>query len=220
MCECLDKQTDDILEMMERCVPGIAETDLAEIKSHLDFHVIPARHFISREGYEVTHLNFLQSGLVKAFYLDETGDETVIHFIEEGAFFTDFYAYQKSEPSKTWFQAVEPAVYASLPMDFIERLCERSHPAEHFYRLVISDIFLNWKSRTEDFQSLSAEDRYLKFLKDRARIASRVAVKDIASYLGIGRQSLTRIRKTILTGKNDSNESRISVDPAVTLPEK
>ena len=86
-------------------------------------------------------------------------------------------------------------------MAFIERLCERSHPVEHFYRLIISDIFLNWKSRTEDFQSLSAEDRYLKFLKDRPRIASRVAVKDIASYLGIGRQSLTRIRKAILTDK-------------------
>lgn len=201
MSEQPERQTDDILEMIERRVPGIAEMDLTEIKSHLDFHVIPSRHFISREGYNVTHLNFLQSGLVKAFYLDETGDEIIIHFIEEGAFFTDFYAYQKSEPSKTWFQAIEPVVYASLPMEFIERLCERSHPVEHFYRLVISDIFLNWKSRTEDFQLLSAEERYLKFLKDRAQIASRVTVKDIASYLGIGRQSLTRIRKTILTGR-------------------
>lgn len=201
MCELSDGQTDAILEMIKRRVPGISQEDLAEIESRMDFHVLPARHFISREGCAVTHINYLQSGLVKAFYLDETGDEIVIHFIEDGSFFTDFYAYQKSEPSKTWFQAIEPVVYASLPMEFIERLCERSHPVEHFYRMIISEIFLNWKSRTEDFQSLDAEDRYLKFLKNRARIASRVAVKDIASYLGIGRQSLTRIRKTILTNK-------------------
>lgn len=194
-------QIENILERIRQRVPGLTEMDLIEIKNHLDLHEVPTRHFISREGSEVTDMYFLQSGLVKAFYFDETGDEIVINFVEENSFFTDFYAYHKSLPSKTWFQAIEPVVYASLPMAFIERLCERSHPVEHFYRLIISDIFLNWKSRTEDFQSLSAEDRYLKFLKDRPRIASRVAVKDIASYLGIGRQSLTRIRKAILTDK-------------------
>lgn len=201
MCEQFDKHTDDMLAVIKQRVPGLTNADFAEIKSHLEFHTIPARHFISREGNKVTHINYLQSGLAKAFYLDETGDEIIINFIDKGAFFTDFYAYQKSVPSKSWFQAIEPCEYFSLPIELIEHLCERSHPAEHFYRLVISEIFLNWKSRTEDFQSLSAEDRYLKFLKNRASIASRVTVKDIASYLGIGRQSLTRIRKAILTNR-------------------
>ena len=83
-------QIENILERIRQRVPGLTEMDLIEIKNHLDLHEVPTRHFISREGSEVTDMYFLQSGLVKAFYFDETGDEIVINFVEENSFFTDF----------------------------------------------------------------------------------------------------------------------------------
>lgn len=190
-----------LMAMIKQRVPHISEDDLAKIESHLEYHALPSRHFIIRAGEKANDLNYLLSGLVRAFYVDESGDEITVNFIEEGQMFADFYSITNSLPSRYWFQSLEPVEYLSLPIDYIEMLCRCSHDVEHFYRLALTEVHNDWIRRTEDFLFLNAEDRYRRFLSDRAGIAGRVSVKDLASYLGVRRQSLTRIRKSLIEGK-------------------
>jgi hypothetical protein len=52
-------------------------------------------------------------------------------------------------------------------------------------------------ARVKDFQVLTAKERYLKFLKQNPKLALNVSIENIASFLGIEPQSLSRIRKQI-----------------------
>ena len=141
------------------------------------------------------------SGLVRAFYVDDAGNEITVNFMEEGRLFTDYLSPTRSLPSRFYFQAIEPVEYLYLPIEVLDRLSDRSHAVERFYRLALGEIFTDWERRTESFLFLKAEDRYRRSLAEKSNIASRVPVTDLSSYLGIERQSLTRIRKKILAGK-------------------
>lgn len=188
---------DYLREKIRARVDWISESDLSDIIGCLTEHTLSARQFIIQAGERVRHLHYVVSGLVRAFYVDDAGNEITVNFMEEGRLFTDYLSTTRSLPSRFYFQAIEPVGYLSLPIEVLDRLCDRSHAVERFYRLALGEIFTDWERRTESFLFLKAEDRYRRFLSEKSNIASRVSVTDLSSYLGIERQSLTRIRKKI-----------------------
>lgn len=192
---------DYLREKIRARVDWISESDLSDIIGCLTEHTLSARQFIIQAGERVRHLHYVVSGLVRAFYVDDAGNEITVNFMEEGRLFTDYLSTTRSLPSRFYFQAIEPVGYLSLPIEVLDRLCDRSHAVERFYRLALGEIFTDWERRTESFLFLKAEDRYRRFLSEKSNIASRVSVTDLSSYLGIERQSLTRIRKKIFADK-------------------
>lgn len=190
-----------LLSEIRKRVPWISDDEICAISECLSIHSLPTRHFIINAGERVSNLHFVLSGMVKAFYVDDSGDEITVNFMKERRFFTDFYSVTNSLPSRFYFKSIEPVEYISLPFEALNALCDRSHAIERFFRLALGEVFNDWEKRTEDFLFLKAEDRYRKFLSSRSDIAARVSVTDLASYLGIERQSLTRIRKKMLADK-------------------
>ena len=68
---------------------------------------------------------------------------------------------------------------------------------EHYLRLTVEDVFEQHLNRVEGFIFDNAEQRYLNFVKSNPDLFNRISISDLSSYLGIERQSLTRIRKKL-----------------------
>ncbi len=143
------------------------------------------------------NLYFLASGLVRGYYIDDRGNDITIRFVNNQGWVTHYTALLSNTPSKYTFQCLEESVIIKLPFEQIRTGYNRFPSLERLGRLIAESVLQTQQARIESFQFLDAEERYLEFLKNHPELFNRVSVSHLCTYLGIQRQSLTRIRKKI-----------------------
>ena len=186
------------LEGIKKSCPNVAPEHLSHLAEGLTISELPAKQFYIQAGDLQTRIGYVYSGLIRAFYIDADGNEMTVNFIKAGDDATHYPALKNGTPSKFYFQSIEPSVVVDISYDYLIACCNRSHPLEHYLRLTMEDIFAAHLSRIEGFLFDNAEKRYLDFIKDKPALFNRISLSDLSSYLGIERQSLTRIRKKLL----------------------
>ncbi|WP_231590879.1 Crp/Fnr family transcriptional regulator [Grimontia sp. AD028] len=145
-----------------------------------------------------THFAFLHKGLMRAFLLDEEGNEYNKNFFDEGRFPGCMSALLQQAPSRIAIQALEPCELVEI--DFKQfRVALFMHP--DLMRFHIHYLEKHWLLEKEpkeiSYLEHEAKDRYQAFLTDFSAIAPRLPQYHIASYLGITPTQLSRIRKQI-----------------------
>lgn len=154
-------------------------------------------HCIDR-GDVQTSTGYVLSGLVRAYYIDRKGSEINVAFIKEGGYVIHYGATVRSEPSKYSFQCIEPTVMINIPLEHIRICCARFAAMEHYLRLVIEQELYHKQQRIDSFIFENGEERYKRFLQENPDLMKRLTISQLASYLGMERQTLTRIRKRIM----------------------
>lgn len=150
-------------------------------------------------------LSFLIKGLVRGYYYDELGRDITISFLKENEYVTDYISFIKQTPSKYNFICLEDCVVVELSFEIIQQAYKQSKTFEKYGRIIAEKVLEERIDRVEKFQFLNAKQRYLEFLNSHSDLLNRIKVSHLCTYLGIERQSLTRIRKDIL--KNGTNVS-------------
>jgi len=160
---------------------------------------LPAKEIIIEEGKIQKNLFFLTSGLVRGFYVDEKGDEITIRFINHTGWITHYSSLVSNTPSKYIFQILEESEMVVLPYHVVQNGYKSFRGLEKFGRLIAENVLITLQSRIEQFQFLNAEERYLSFVEEYPELFGRVSISHLCTYLGMKRQTLTRIRKKIIT---------------------
>jgi CRP-like cAMP-binding protein len=142
-------------------------------------------------------IGFVYSGLLRAFYIDNNGNEISVNFIRENRYATHYAAFITQTPSKYYFQCLESTVLVTISYKHIQEGYEKFPIFERYGRLVAEAVLKIQQKRIEGFLFDNAETRYLDFIKENSDLFNRVSLSYLASYLGIERQSLTRIRKKL-----------------------
>ncbi len=137
---------------------------------------------------------FITRGLVRELYIDAAGAEHTRTFLAEGFFTGSLVDLISRSPAITWIQALEPTeTLAFAYADFIE-LCDEHASLQRAARRFIEDLYVRKVSREYQLQALSARERYKLWIQDWSAIDSRVRQRDLASYLGIRPEYLSRLR--------------------------
>lgn len=142
-------------------------------------------------------IGFIFSGLIRAFYIDNNGNEISVNFFGENRYATHYTAFITQTPSKYYFQCIEPTVVVTITYKHIQEGYEKFSIFERYGRLVAEEVLKMQQQRIEGFLFENAESRYLAFIKKNPDLFNRISISYLASYLGIERQSLTRIRKKL-----------------------
>lgn len=147
-------------------------------------------------GNRERYMYFLSSGIMRGFR-NIDGKLVVEHLIDEQNFFTSIDSFTHETPSDENFETVTPCKLLKISksnLDYLKKYSDK-------WNLIIESItneHLNCKiDRVRDFQTLSAKERYLKLIKESPNLALNVSIENIASFLGMEPQSLSRIRKQI-----------------------
>jgi CRP-like cAMP-binding protein len=143
------------------------------------------------------NLYFLTSGLVRGYYIDEKGNDITIRFINNQGWIKPYTALLSNTPSKYTFQCLEECSVINLPFEKINEGYNQFSSLERLGRLIAESVLKTQQARIESFQFLDAEERYLEFLDNYPELFNRVSLSHLCTYLGLQRQSLTRIRKKI-----------------------
>lgn len=150
-------------------------------------------------------LGFVVKGLIRGYYLDDEGKDITISFIKENEYVTDYISFLKQSVSKYCFICLEDCIIIELSYDNIQQGYKKSKTFEKYGRLIAEKVLEERINRVEKLQFLNARERYIDFLNTNFELLSRIKLSHLCTYLGIERQSLTRIRKEII--KSDTNVS-------------
>ena len=174
---------------------AINADDLQVILSKFKERTLEKGQFIVRKGQIVNHYFFLRSGALRFFYGDYEQENTSWVVFQDD-FFTEISSLAPQVPTRFNIEAIEPSDIIYIDRVDMELLYKQFPAWQEFGRKLWETMSVRMISQIISFQTLSAEERYLEFMKT-PELIKRVPVKHLASFLGITPSSLSRIRKNI-----------------------
>jgi CRP-like cAMP-binding protein len=150
--------------------------------------------YIAQEGDFVRHENFIVKGLTRTYEVDEKGQEHITQFGIEDWWIGDIYAFLTQTPTRINIDCLEDTEVMQITRANQELLFERVPKMERHFRIMIQNAYVASISRISSTLTKSAAQRYEEFKDRYPHIEQRVPNHQVASYLGITPQSLSRIR--------------------------
>ena len=176
---------------------GFSESDLQETAARFLPETLPARSPFLEKGQVADRLAYLRSGLMRSFIYDDHANDITTQFFREGTVVISMKSFNDQVPSRENIVAMEECEIDVITYDRMQELMEVV-PA---WRQIAKDVdefkYNALMNRSIQLQTLTASERYQLFMKKQPDILQRVALKHIASYLGIDIATLSRIRKSI-----------------------
>lgn len=188
---------DSFLNSFELLCPEVTKIELDFIKSGLSVTTLKPKEFFLSTNSIHNEIGFVFSGLIRSYFLDGNGRDITVKFIDAHQFATDYVAFISQNRSNYSFQCLEPTVIVSLSHSHMQEGYERFPKLERYGRLVAEEVLIIQQKRIEGFLFKSPEERYLDFIADYPNLFNRVTLTHLSSYLGIERQTLTRIRQRL-----------------------
>jgi CRP/FNR family transcriptional regulator, anaerobic regulatory protein len=179
-----------------RKIAPLTEEDCTLFQPYLTVKKIKKNDFFVQEGQVSDEVGFISTGLFRMYYLQD-GKEINTYFFFENNFVVSYQSFLTRQPSRYAIQALEDSEIIYFNYTAMNKAYAISHNWERFGRTVAEYSYINATQRTESFLFLNGEQRYLELLSTRPEIFERIPLYHIASYLGIERESLSRLRKKI-----------------------
>lgn len=159
------------------------------------------KQYLLQQDDVCKNLAFVEKGVLRSYTLDEAGNEHILQFALEGYWISDMYSFLSQEPSTYNIDAIEDAELLLISYKDIEALYERVPKFERYFRILGQNNILTLHRRLMGSLSFTAEEKYLQLLSTFPTVVNRVPQHMIASYLGITRETLSRIRKQLVLKK-------------------
>jgi CRP-like cAMP-binding protein len=136
---------------------------------------------------------FIEKGLVRGFYYDE-GKEITNWFAQEEEFATSFYSFITNEPSPESIEAIEDCQITQISHADLQDLYKKFPETERIGRIITENYYIKLEERFLNIQFRTAKERYHNLLSKNPGLLQRASLGQIATYLGITQETLSRIR--------------------------
>jgi len=156
------------------------------------------KEFLFESGEVQKEIGFVCQGLLRKYYINEKGNKITTGFTSENGYATDYPSFIRQKPSKYYIQCLEPSIIIKMPYEKLQEAYQKHKDSEMYGRLIAEKVLIRETDRVESFLFKNAEERYLNFIEQNNDIINRISLTHLASYLGIERQSLSRIRSKIV----------------------
>jgi CRP-like cAMP-binding protein len=153
------------------------------------------RQYLLQEGNVCRYQAFVEKGILRSYTVDEKGAEHILQFAAEGWWIADLYSFLTDEPSKFAIDATEDAEVLLIDKPSWNELMQTAPKFEHYFRILLQNHLISTQRRVMQSLAESAEEKYLKFTISYPDCAQRLPQHMIASYLGITRETLSRVQK-------------------------
>ncbi len=167
------------------------------IKSKLEVSSFKRGDFLLEQGEICKYSSYVIKGCLKTFHTDKKGDEHVVSFAIEDWWAGDLASYITQSPADYSVKCLEDTDLVHVTKPEFDDLAENIPHFERFFMDLTSAAYVSAQKRIVNNLSLTAKERYLKFRKQYPSFEQRFPQYSIASYLGITKEFLSKIRKEI-----------------------
>lgn len=155
---------------------------------------IKRRQSILQEGFSCRHYTFVLQGCFKMYGVDMKGTEHNLKFAAENDWIADIGSFHSGKPSQLFIEAIEPSVVLQIEKQDLYFLYLSIPKLDRIFKVIVEEKYVELQNRVLQNISSTALERYQTFLEQYPRLASRLPNTQIASYLGITPEFLSRIR--------------------------
>jgi CRP-like cAMP-binding protein len=168
-----------------------------EIRSRFTERNVKRRGMILQQGDVCKHFTFVVKGCFKMYVVDMAGKEHNLQFALENEWITDLYSFYEAKLSNVYIEAMEPSLVLQIKHDDLLELYIMYHKFDRNFRIIVERKYIELQNRILQNISLTANIRYINFIEDHPQLAQRLPGSQIASYLGITPEFLSKVRKEI-----------------------
>lgn len=162
----------------------------------------PRKEFFLRSGEVCKQVAFVLQGCLRSYAVDEEGTEHNLQFAPEGWWITDMNSILYNQPAQLNIEAIEDTQALLMNREQQELLFRDLPILERFFRIITEKSMAGSHKRLIEQVSVNAKDRYIHFCKLYPELIQRLPQKQIASYIGVTPEFLSKIKSELLKGKS------------------
>ncbi len=155
---------------------------------------VKKRRFLLQEGDVCRHSAFVVNGCMRSYTVDDNGFEHILQFAPEGWWIADMYSFISGRPGQLYIDALEHSELLLLSKSNQEKLYHDVPKFERFFRIIVENSLVAGRQRILDNMSLSATQRYDQFCQQYPTLIHRLPQKQIAAYIGVTPEFLSKLR--------------------------
>lgn len=187
----------DLLKNNIKSHIAISDTELEQLCKPFDLKKIPKKEFLLRQGEICKFEGFVNKGCFRVYHINNEGVEHVLYFAIEGWWITDIDSFTNEKPASLFIEALEDSEVLLISKREKELLYEQFPKTEKLFRIMTQKTHVALQRRMISNLSKTADERYLDFIEKYPHLAQRLSNLQIAAYLGISHEFLSKIRKKI-----------------------
>lgn len=188
---------------------------LANIRKHIDLQedeadffgsllkekAVKRKQHLLRENEVCYHSIFVNTGCLRGYTLDKNGYEHILQFAPPGWWIADMYSMLTGQSGELYIEALEKTEVLLLHVEDRDRLMREIPKFERFFRIIIENSLITFRQRLMENLGLPARERYQNFCKRYPTLIECLPQKQIAGYIGVTPEFLSKIRAELLQKK-------------------
>lgn len=152
------------------------------------------KHLLLEPGQTARRLYFIRSGFLRAFYFDRQGREFTSWFLGKGDLMISTYSFFTQKPAQEYIEVLQDSKLQSLSWNELNAYYADFPQGNLLGRIILQKSFIVSEARAMFLRNNSPELRYRQLLMQHPDIEQQTTLTNIASYLGITRETLSRLR--------------------------
>jgi CRP-like cAMP-binding protein len=179
-------------EHIEKVVP-LNDEEYAFVISLFNGRKYKKHQFLIQQGDPVPYHYFILKGLLKLVFTDDSDKQHIISFAMEDWWESDFLAFYTQTKATMSLECLEDTEVLCLSLEDYRKLCDGLQKMERFFLEKATFGFLGAQRRIISSLTSNVKERYEHLLKQYPSLIQRVPKSLIAAYLGVSRETLSRL---------------------------
>jgi CRP/FNR family transcriptional regulator, anaerobic regulatory protein len=160
------------------------------------------RQYVLQEGNICTQLNFVVRGCLRLYKIDEQGTSHILQFAAENYWINDLGSFHSEKASELNIDALDDTMVLQINRKDLISLYIHAPKFDRVFRVLIENAYVSLQKRLLQNISSTAEERYQAFLETYPHLVNRLSQTQIASFLGITPEFLSRLRNKLSKSKS------------------
>ena len=189
----LELKAKEVIKTKFNAITKIDHESMQALLDLLRVKTYKKNEIIIEENEKMTDFYFIYKGVIRIYFYKK--DKIIIErFEKEGGFFGGNYEHLSKYPGVHIIEALEDLVVLKMKHSELELLFKKHHAVETLYRMLLEAFHYNYVDKLYALKSSSSEERYADFMKEYGDIMNRISLKNVASYLSMTSETISRIR--------------------------
>lgn len=189
-----------LLNYFDRLIP-LTKEEKEMVKARFHPRLFRKRQYLLQEGDVCAQLYFVVRGCLRMYKIDEKGSMHILQFASENYWINDLGSFHCIKPSALAIDALEDTVVLQISRDDLISLYVQAPKFDRIFRVLMENSFIRLQQRLLQNISSAAEERYQSFLDLYPHLVNHLSQVQIASFLGITPEFLSRLRSKISKAK-------------------
>ncbi len=184
---------ESLLVFFDQILP-LEEEEKELIKAKFSPRLFRKKQYVLQEGNPCTHFYFIVRGCLRMYKIDNQGNTHILQFAVENSWINDLGSFHSLNSSTLNIDAIEDTVVLQISREDLITVYLQAPKFNRIFRVLLENGFVRLQERLLQNISSSAEERYQSFLDLYPHLVNRLSQVQIASFLGITPEFLSRMR--------------------------